>query len=200
MGLFGLGVPEVAVIAGVVALVFGEYPTPACAWVQAADMPPLAAPPPPPPPPPPLPLLSLCASTTCQPAGPSKLPELGKGLGKTVKNFQSAAKVRGCAGPEPAAGKSASPEPACRRPVDGAPSRAVHCWGGRLALFHSYMALYPTVILRNIAMHLLVGIDPHCLLSCLQEFEKELKDATADEAAPEQPKAVADKKDSPPSP
>lgn len=29
--------------------------------------------------------------------GPSKLPELGKGLGKTVKNFQSAAKVRGMA-------------------------------------------------------------------------------------------------------
>ncbi|PSC71949.1 YIPF6-like protein [Micractinium conductrix] len=45
-GLFGLGVPEVAVIAGVAALIFG----------------------------------------------PSKLPELGKGLGKTVKNFQSAAK------------------------------------------------------------------------------------------------------------
>lgn len=28
------------------------------------------------------------------PAGPSKLPELGKGLGKTVKSFQNAAKVR----------------------------------------------------------------------------------------------------------
>ena len=27
-------------------------------------------------------------------AGPSKLPEIGKGLGKTVKSFQSAAKVR----------------------------------------------------------------------------------------------------------
>ncbi|EFN54042.1 hypothetical protein CHLNCDRAFT_25319 [Chlorella variabilis] len=47
MGLFGLGVPELAVIAGVTALIFG----------------------------------------------PSKLPELGKGLGKTVRNFQSAAKV-----------------------------------------------------------------------------------------------------------
>ncbi|KAK9809082.1 hypothetical protein WJX72_009099 [[Myrmecia] bisecta] len=46
MGLFGLGVPEIAVIAGVVALIFG----------------------------------------------PSKLPELGKGLGKTVKSFQTAAK------------------------------------------------------------------------------------------------------------
>jgi len=46
MGLFGLGVPEIAVIAGVAAVLFG----------------------------------------------PSKLPELGKGLGKTVKSFQTAAK------------------------------------------------------------------------------------------------------------
>ncbi|PNH04578.1 Sec-independent protein translocase protein TATA, chloroplastic [Tetrabaena socialis] len=44
-GLFGLGLPEVAVIAGVAALVFG----------------------------------------------PSKLPELGKSLGKTVKSLQTAA-------------------------------------------------------------------------------------------------------------
>eukprot|EP00890_Picochlorum_soloecismus_P001478 jgi/Picsp_1/2330/NSC_05793-R1_twin arginine targeting family len=45
-GLFGLGAPELAVIVGVVALVYG----------------------------------------------PSKLPEVGKGLGKTFKSFQSAAK------------------------------------------------------------------------------------------------------------
>eukprot|EP00899_Mesostigma_viride_P022524 jgi/Mesvir1/3456/Mv11950-RA.1 len=45
-GLFGLGVPELVVIAGVSALLFG----------------------------------------------PSKLPELGKGLGKTIKSFQEAAK------------------------------------------------------------------------------------------------------------
>jgi len=45
-GLFGLGLPEVAVIAGVAAVVFG----------------------------------------------PSRLPELGKDLGKTVKSFQKAAK------------------------------------------------------------------------------------------------------------
>jgi len=46
MGLFGLGLPELAVIGGVVALVFG----------------------------------------------PSKLPELGKAMGQTVKSFQGAAK------------------------------------------------------------------------------------------------------------
>ena len=44
-GLFGLGLPEIVVIGGVTALLFG----------------------------------------------PSKLPELGKSLGKTVKSFQSAA-------------------------------------------------------------------------------------------------------------
>jgi len=48
MGLFGLGLPELVVIGGVVAVLFG----------------------------------------------PSKLPELGKTLGKTVKSFQGAAKAR----------------------------------------------------------------------------------------------------------
>jgi sec-independent protein translocase protein TatA len=47
-GLFGLGLPELVVIGGVVAVLFG----------------------------------------------PSKLPELGKTLGKTVKSFQGAAKAR----------------------------------------------------------------------------------------------------------
>eukprot|EP00239_Pterosperma_sp_CCMP1384_P004475 CAMPEP_0197846730 /NCGR_PEP_ID=MMETSP1438-20131217/4219_1 /TAXON_ID=1461541 /ORGANISM="Pterosperma sp., Strain CCMP1384" /LENGTH=87 /DNA_ID=CAMNT_0043458477 /DNA_START=309 /DNA_END=572 /DNA_ORIENTATION=+ len=45
MGLFGLGVPELVVVGGVAALLFG----------------------------------------------PSKLPEIGRGLGKTVKSFQEAA-------------------------------------------------------------------------------------------------------------
>ena len=48
MGLFGLGLPELVVIGGVAAVLFG----------------------------------------------PSKLPELGKSLGKTVKSFQAAANVR----------------------------------------------------------------------------------------------------------
>jgi TatA/E family protein of Tat protein translocase len=50
-GLFGLGLPEIVVIGGVAAVLFG----------------------------------------------PSKLPELGKSLGKTVKSFQEAATVRDCA-------------------------------------------------------------------------------------------------------
>ncbi len=37
-----------------------------------------------------------CLCMSC--AGPSKLPELGKGLGKTVKSFQTAAKVSGKGG------------------------------------------------------------------------------------------------------
>ena len=47
-GLFGLGLPEIVVIGGVAAVLFG----------------------------------------------PQKIPELGKSLGKTVKSFQEAAKVR----------------------------------------------------------------------------------------------------------
>ncbi len=82
MGLFGLGVPELAVIAGVVALIYGKHHDQALAGKfpspSTHDRLILPAPPP-------LPLPS---------AGPSKLPELGKGLGKTMKSFQSAAKVR----------------------------------------------------------------------------------------------------------
>lgn len=70
-GLFGLGAPEIAVIVGVVALIYGTF---------AAVM------------------FYVCIHGIkwdpyiC--VGPSKLPELGKGLGKTAKSFQSAAKVR----------------------------------------------------------------------------------------------------------
>lgn len=69
-GLFGLGLPEIAVIAGVAALVFG----------------------------------------------PSKLPELGKGLGKTVKSFQTAAKefeteLKAATADEPEATSSSAAKP-----------------------------------------------------------------------------------------
>jgi Sec-independent protein translocase protein TatA len=92
MGLFGLGVPEIAVIAGVVALIYGK---PAFTnsisqdnlnglEFEASSS------------------LSLARSHAEQlswhlfvavlSAGPSKLPEVGKGLGKTFKSFQTAAK------------------------------------------------------------------------------------------------------------
>ena len=87
-GLFGLGVPELAVIAGVAALIFGEQGAWG-AWGPAAHCRRRCLPPPPPARRPMLPPLPARLS------GPSKLPELGKGLGKTVKSFQTAAKVRG---------------------------------------------------------------------------------------------------------
>ncbi len=116
-GLFGLGFPELAVIAGVVVVIFGEqmqlfrlalckytkvcqryavHRTPASwfnmyrlqldGFLQHV-------------------LGSLVSALLCTHAlyqrfqlidgvaGPSKLPELGKELGKTVKSFQTAAKV-----------------------------------------------------------------------------------------------------------
>lgn len=84
MGLFGLGLPELAVLAGVTVLVFGELS------IQQARAS-LAR------------CLLLASSVKaraavgeihCCFAGPSKLPGLGKELGKTVKSFQSAAKVQ----------------------------------------------------------------------------------------------------------
>ena len=110
MGLFGLGLPELAVIAGVAALIFGEYPAAtrnggggdgrrpggsgggrrppgwrAPSWRSRllSDR---------------LVVLTGAACVTQLYAGPSKLPEIGKGLGQTVKSFQSAAKVGGGGG------------------------------------------------------------------------------------------------------
>jgi sec-independent protein translocase protein TatA len=66
MGLFGLGLPELVVIGGVAAVLFG----------------------------------------------PSKLPELGKSLGKTVKSFQAAANVRSRRRERPNPPRSRSHRPA----------------------------------------------------------------------------------------
>ena len=109
-GLFGLGVPELAVIAGVAALIFGACAAPG----ERGWAPPLAG----------ARRSSVCRCLPrcntpkrpgpCAPAGPSKLPELGKGLGKTVKNFQSAAKVRGV---WPAVAGARRSLPAARRAV-----------------------------------------------------------------------------------
>ena len=112
MGLFGLGVPELAVIAGVVALIYGATlpwrgldphcvrPTAGVApsrWAAAAT-------------------LVLPSAPTGPAAGPSKLPEIGKGLGKTVKSFQSAAKefekeLKEAAAPDEEGGAAPPPPP-----------------------------------------------------------------------------------------
>ena len=73
MGLFGLGLPELVVIGGVAAVLFG----------------------------------------------PSKLPELGKSLGKTVKSFQAAANVRPPPPPPPPPRKTTT----LRAPIPTVPSR-----------------------------------------------------------------------------
>ena len=88
MGLFGLGVPELAVIGAVTALAFG-----ACLHTLLTTVCMLCTF-----------LLHRCEGSVLKQegmstnhlslAGPSKLPELGKVLGQTVKSFQGAAKVR----------------------------------------------------------------------------------------------------------
>ncbi len=83
MGLFGLGIPEVAVIAGIAVLVFGMLWSPF--FLDSSSF--LN-----------LPLrrqltMQECLLQADDCAGPSKLPELGRELGKSVKSFQTAAKV-----------------------------------------------------------------------------------------------------------
>lgn len=117
---------------------------------------------------------SLTSTPTGSPAapraGPSKLPEIGKGLGKTVKSFQGAAKARGAA-------------------------------AGSLQREHTSLA---ALLLPGdaVALRAQLGgsigssvLDPAPLL---QEFEKELKEASA--ADEEQPAAPAAKKDEPAAP
>jgi hypothetical protein len=83
MGLFGLGVPEIAVIAGIAVLVFGMFSThlELCLVKYLRNV--FAA----------CVNSSICLRKLPSVAGPSKLPELGKELGKSVKSFQTAAKV-----------------------------------------------------------------------------------------------------------
>ena len=95
MGLFGLGVPELALVAGAAALLFGEsackcrYDLDIC-WMMRQEYTSVAA---------------LHVETAqiaqmyvqgliCSPVGPAKIPQLGQALGKTAKSVKAAADVR----------------------------------------------------------------------------------------------------------
>jgi sec-independent protein translocase protein TatA len=84
-GLFGLGVPELAVIAGVAALIFGAF------FAFHGRVRPIT-PPAKPRSHAPTPTPTHTKKNTTHDTGPSKLPSLGKELGKTAKSFQTAAK------------------------------------------------------------------------------------------------------------
>lgn len=135
--------------------------------------------------------------------GPSKLPELGKGLGKTVKSFQTAAKVRG-------GGRGGGRQ---QRRVRWAADRGVgtskwHRAARTLAVLpallqqvlrQANLLLWHAAVLLPVPRS--VELRTESLLLCtthpyrLQEFETELKAAAADDS--EQPKqpAAGEKKD-----
>ncbi len=79
MGIFGLGGPEIAVIAGVAVLIFGKD----CVCLSEAVLLQTSH----------LSHLWRVVFTLPHFAGPSKIPGLGKEVGKAAKSFQEAAKV-----------------------------------------------------------------------------------------------------------
>ena len=99
-------------------------------------------------------------------AGPSKLPELGKELGKTVKSFQTAAKVRTVIG---ACGTAASTQYFAWCLAEASLPSASH-----------YTALAEALVLKMVRL--------------LQEFETELKTAT-DDAVDDASKTLEEKKE-----